>query len=99
MSKRTIKIVADDGKISVLVDEKATLTLKTDEKTITADSIYKSIDYNYADTYVIEDFDVDEAVAKKNYKTALQLFNLYQQIIEGISKIDIKENETIEELS
>ena len=95
MSKRTIKIVADEDKISVLVDGKATLTIKTDERTITADNIYKSIDYNYSDTYAIEDFGVDEAVAKKNYKTALQLFNLYKQIIEGISKIDIKESDSI----
>ena len=95
MNKRIIKLAADENKISVLVDGKATLIIKTNEKTITADSIYKSIDYNYADTYVIEDFDVDETVAKKNYKTALQLFNLYKQIIGGISKIDINESDSI----
>ena len=95
MNKRIIKLAADENKISVLVDGKATLIIKTDEKTITADSIYKSIDYNYADTYIIEDFDVDETVAKKNYKTASQLFNLYKQIIGGISKIDINESDSI----
>ena len=89
MNKKVISIIADKDSISVLLNQKVVLNIKNNEKTINGDDIYKSLDYSYGDTYEISKFDVSEEFAGKNYNAAFELHNLYQDIVDGISKIDI----------
>lgn len=96
MSNRIISITADKNVIKVLIDNKVTLEIKSGEKTINGDLIYSSLDFHYGDVYQLSQFAVDEKNADKNYNASLYLYQLYKDIVDGIGKIEIPDENTEE---